>query len=138
MEKLVVRTEVAANREKVWNLYTQPEHIMAWNFAHPSWHCPSASNDLRIGGRYLARMEAKDGSFGFDFDAIYTEVVPTERFMYEFGGRQATVEFQTQGNLTEVVVSFDPETENPLEMQQQGWQAILDNFKRYAESNLEA
>ena len=138
MEKLIVRAEVAASKEKVWNLYTQPEHITRWNFAHPSWHCPSASNDLRVGGRYLARMEAVDGSFGFDFDAIYTEVIPHERFTYEFEGRIAVVEFISHGETTEVLITFDPETENPIEMQQQGWQAILDNFKSYAETHVEA
>ena len=132
-EKITVRATVAADKQKVWDYYTLPEHIINWNFAHPSWHCPSASNDMVVGGRYVARMEAKDGSFGFDFDAVYTEINAGENFTYEFGGRFATVEFIDQSGQTEIIVTFDPETENSIEMQQNGWQAILDNFKSYTE-----
>lgn len=134
-DQLVVQTTIAADKQKVWNYYTQPEHITQWNFAHPSWHCPHATNDLRVGGRYLARMEARDGSFGFDFDAIYTEIIPGEAFTYAFGGRLATVTFEASAGATQVTVTFDPETENDKEMQRQGWQAILDNFKQYTERN---
>jgi uncharacterized protein YndB with AHSA1/START domain len=134
-EKITIRAMVSASKQKVWDFYTQPEHITKWNFADQSWHCPAATNDLTIGGRYLARMEAKDGSFGFDFDAVYTEIQPGKNFTYEFGGRLATVAFQEQNGWTEVTVSFDPETENPIEMQRDGWQAILNNFKTYTESH---
>lgn len=134
-DQLVVQTTIAADKQKVWNYYTQPEHITQWNFAQPSWHCPHATNDLRVGGRYLARMEARDGSFGFDFDAIYTEIIPGEAFTYAFGGRLATVTFEASGDHTNVTLTFDPETENDKEMQRQGWQAILDNFKQYTERN---
>lgn len=134
--KIIVQAAIAANLQTVWKLYTSPEHITQWNFADPSWHCPSASNDMRIGGRYIARMEAKDGSFGFDFDAIYTAIAPHVSFTYTFGGREATVTFSEEQQQTIVTISFDPETENPIEMQRDGWQAILDNFKRYTESQL--
>ncbi|MBK6949071.1 MAG: SRPBCC family protein [Haliscomenobacter sp.] len=133
--KITVQAVVSADKLKVWNYYTAPEHITKWNFADPSWHCPSASNDLRIGGRYIARMEAKDGSFGFDFDAVYTDIHRGENFTYEFGGRFATVEFNAQNGTTEVIVTFDPESEHPIDMQRNGWQAILNNFKHYTENN---
>jgi uncharacterized protein YndB with AHSA1/START domain len=132
-EKITVRAIVAVEKQTVWDCYTRPEHITQWNFADPSWCCPSATNDLRVGGRYLARMEARDGSFGFDFDAIYSELREGERFTYIFGGREATVTFQDLAGATEVIVRFDPESENTPEIQRQGWQAILDNFKRYTE-----
>jgi len=133
-EKITVQTTVAVDLEKAWDAYTRPEHITQWNFADPSWHCPQAINDLRVGGRYHARMEAKDGSYGFDFEAVYTDVQPGIQFTYEFGGRRATVLFQTHDNLTEVSVVFDPETENALELQRNGWQAILDNYRKHTES----
>lgn len=133
--KIKVQTAISAAKQKVWQYYTLPEHITKWNFADSSWHCPSATNDLKVGGRYLTRMEAKDGSFGFDFDALYTEVQVGERFTYEFGGRQATVEFKELNGFTEVTVTFDPETENSRELQKSGWQAILNNFKKYTETN---
>jgi uncharacterized protein YndB with AHSA1/START domain len=134
LEKIIVEAKIEADINKVWDLYTSPSHIINWNFADPSWHCPSASNDLKVGGNYVARMEAKDGSFGFDFEAMYTEVDPLESFTYEFGGREAKVDFQQDGNSTSVKITFDPETENPIELQQAGWQAILNNFKNYAEN----
>lgn len=135
MEKITIKAIVAANRNSVWEAYTIPEHITQWNFADPSWHCPSATNDLSIGGRYVARMEAKDGSFGFDFDAIYSDIKHGESFTYEFGGRSASIHFkELEDHLTEVTVTFDPETENPIEMQREGWQMILNNFKKYTES----
>lgn len=132
-DKITVEALIAADRQKVWNYYTDPAHITGWNFADPSWHCPTASNDLSIGGRYCARMEARDGSYGFDFEALYTAIQPGESFSYEFGGRQATISFREQDGMTAVRVVFDPETENPIELQQQGWQAILNNFKSYTE-----
>lgn len=128
-----ISTQVDASKSKVWSCYTLPEHIVNWNFADPSWHCPSASNNLKVGGTYLARMEAKDGSFGFGFEAIYTEVIKGEKFTYSFGDRLATVTFNTIGDKTELSISFDPETENDPELQKKGWQAILNNFKKYVE-----
>jgi len=133
---LTVQAIIDADRQKVWEYYTSPEHITKWNFADPSWHCPNAENDMRVGGKYRARMEAKDGSFGFDFEAIYRDLVEGEKFTYEMGdGRKASVNFNDLGGQTEVIVTFDAETENSLEMQKAGWQAILDNFKKYTESN---
>lgn len=133
-EKLTVQARITAQKQTVWDCYTLPEHITQWNFADPSWHCPSASNDLTVGGKYFARMEAKDGSFGFDFEAVYTEIHPGNSFTYVFGERYATVAFQEIQEQTEVTIVFDPETENPLELQKQGWQAILNNFKKYVET----
>jgi uncharacterized protein YndB with AHSA1/START domain len=133
--KVIVEAEVNASISKTWKYYTEPESITQWNFADQSWHCPSASNDMKIGGKYLARMEAKDGSFGFDFEAYYTEINVGKNFTYEFGGRICTVNFDDLIDSTKVTVSFDPENENPVEMQKAGWQLILNNFKSYTESN---
>ncbi|MBV8251059.1 MAG: SRPBCC family protein [Chitinophaga sp.] len=134
--KVTVNATIHADAKKVWEYYTAPEHITQWNFADPSWHCPSVSNDMRIGGKYVARMEAKDGSFGFDFEATYDAINPGKSFTYTIAdGRQAVVDFNGNGNQTDVVVSFDPEDQNPVEMQKGGWQAILNSFKQYAENN---
>lgn len=134
--KVTVTATVNADSKKVWDYYNQPEHITKWNFADPSWHCPSATNDMRVGGKYVSRMEAKDGSFGFDFEATYDEVVEGKKFTYTMpGGRQVTVVFNENNGSTGIDVTFDAETENPIEMQRDGWQAILDNFKKYTEAN---
>jgi uncharacterized protein YndB with AHSA1/START domain len=135
MEKITVHATIAENEQKVWDYYTHPKHIINWNFASEDWCCPSTSNDLIIGGKYEARMEAKDGSFGFDFEATYIEINLGESFTYVFGGRYSTVKFQEKGNQTEIIITFDPEKENSIELQKQGWQAILNNFKKYVESN---
>jgi uncharacterized protein YndB with AHSA1/START domain len=134
-EKITIKETVSADKQKVWDYYTKPEHIIKWNFADPSWHCPTASNELKVGGRYFARMEAKDGSIGFDFDGVYKEINQGQNFTYEFGGRLATIKFNEANGQTEVTVTFDPETENSIDLQKQGWQAILDNFKKYTETN---
>jgi uncharacterized protein YndB with AHSA1/START domain len=134
-QKIKVNATIHSDLKKVWDYYTNPEHIVNWNFADPSWHCPSASNDMKLGGTYLARMEARDGIFGFDFEAVYTEIIEGESFEYTFGGRNVHVSFEKLNNHTEVIIEFDPETENPIEMQQNGWQAILNNFKKYVEMN---
>ncbi|WP_421871628.1 SRPBCC family protein [Marinoscillum sp.] len=134
--KLTIQATVAADSQKAWDYYTQPKHITQWNFADPSWHCPSASNNLRVGGKYTARMEAKDGSFGFDFEAVYSAIEPGESFAYTLGdGRQVSVTFEQQTEHTLVTVVFDPESENPMEMQRNGWQAILDNYAKYTEAH---
>ena len=132
---ITVNALVAVNKQKAWDYYTLPEHITQWNFADPSWHCPSASNDMRIGGRYVARMEARDGSFGFDFEAIYTAIEVGESFSYGLGGRIVSVIFKGLDDKTEVSVTFDPENENPIELQRNGWQAILNNYKAYTEAH---
>ncbi|MCU0435787.1 MAG: SRPBCC family protein [Bacteroidia bacterium] len=132
--QLLVSATVNAGTKKVWESYTSPAHIVNWNFADDSWHCPSASNDLQPGGKYVARMEAKDGSFGFDFEAVYDEVKPGEKIVYTMtDGRRAQVEFAGNELQTEVKVWFDPENMNPHELQQGGWQAILNSFKHYTE-----
>ncbi|MCR9229283.1 MAG: SRPBCC domain-containing protein [Flavobacteriaceae bacterium] len=133
--KVKISAIINADTKKVWDYYTNPEHIVNWNFADPSWHCPTASNNMKIGGEYKARMEAKDGSFGFDFEAIYTKLVVGKEFTYEFGGRTANVNFNNLNNQTEITVVFEPEEENPVEMQKEGWKAILNNFKLYTENN---
>lgn len=133
-QKIAIEARIAALREEVWSNYTSPEHITQWNFAADSWCCPSASNDLRVGGRYVARMEAKDGSFGFDFEAIYNEVVPFEKLGYEMlDGRKALIEFNEADGETVVSIAFDAEHMNPIELQRDGWQAILNNFKKHCE-----
>lgn len=133
-DKIIISATIKADIKRVWDYYTNPEHILNWNFADPSWHCPSAENDLKVGGTYKARMEARDGSSGFDFEAIYTEIIERKEYTYVFGGRTANVKFVDKGNETEVIVTFDPENGNPLELQKNGWQAILNNFKKYVES----
>jgi uncharacterized protein YndB with AHSA1/START domain len=133
-EKITIHAIVNADRQKAWDYYTLPQHIVNWNFASDDWHCPSASNDMQVGGKYVARMEAKDGSFGFE--AIYDAINVGENFTYIFpDARVVSVSFEDKVNATLVTVSFDAETENPLELQRQGWQAILDNYKKYTESN---
>lgn len=136
MEPITVETIVQAPIEKVWETYTNPEHIVNWNFATPDWCCPKAENDVRVGGKFSSRMEAKDGTVGFDFGGIYDEVVPMQKLAYTFGERKASVEFFNQIESTKVVVLFDPENENPIEMQRSGWQTILNNFKEYTEGLL--
>ena len=133
--KITVTATINADAKKVWDYYTIPTHIMNWNFADPSWHCPTVQNDMTIGGTYNARMEAKDGSFGFNFEAIYTYILNGKEFTYKFGARNANIKFNSLGNKTEIIVTFDPENENPIEIQKGGWQAILDNFKKYVELN---
>jgi len=134
--QITVQNLIAADAGKVWNYYNSPEHITKWNFASDDWQCPRAENDMRPGGKYSARMEAKDGSWGFDFEAVYDKVDEGKEFTYTMGdGRKANVVFNGQGSQTEVVVTFDAEEQNPVDMQKGGWQAILDNFKKYTESH---
>lgn len=134
--KIMVDATIIAGTKKVWEYYNQPEHITKWNFAIDSWQCPKAENDLRVGGKYFARMEAKDGSFGFDLEAIYDEVTINEKMVYTMvDGRKVTIVFENRDNKTQVTITFDAESENPIEMQKAGWQAILNNFKKYVESN---
>jgi uncharacterized protein YndB with AHSA1/START domain len=133
--KVTIAATVHADARKAWDSYTKPGHITQWNFADPSWYCPSASNDMRVGGKYSARMEARDGSFGFDFEAVYDEIVDGKSFAYTMpDGRQVSVVFEGKGKDTVVTVQFDPEDENPIDFQRAGWQAILDNYKKYTEA----
>lgn len=133
--KITVEATVNAPVEKIWKLWTTPEHITKWNNASPDWQTPTAENDLRVGGKFLSRMEAKDGSFGFDFWGIYDEVKTNERIAYTLGDeRKVEIIFKSQGNATIVTETFEAEGENSIELQQQGWQGILNNFKKYAEN----
>jgi uncharacterized protein YndB with AHSA1/START domain len=132
---ITVSASINAPIEKVWELWTAPKHIMQWNNASPDWHTPKAENDLRTGGRFSSRMEAKDGSFGFDFGGVYDEVKMHKVIAYTIGdGRKVKVNFTGNGNTTEVVEAFEAEGTNPVEMQRGGWQAILNNFKKYVEA----
>lgn len=132
--KIKIEAMISAPAKKVWEYWTNPEHITKWNFASPDWQCPTASNDLKVGGKYSARMEAKDGSFGFEFEAIYNEIVDQKRIKYTMeDGRTATTEFQSLGDQTKVTTVFDAEKMNSEEMQKNGWQAILNSFKKYTE-----
>jgi uncharacterized protein YndB with AHSA1/START domain len=135
-QSITIETTVNATPEKAWKVWNTPEDIIQWCSPSPDWHTPRAQNDLRVGGQYLSRMEAKDGSFGFDFGATYDAVRPNEHFTYTMGdGRKVVVDFIKQGNQTKIVQTFDAENENPIEMQRAGWQAILDNYKKYVEAN---
>lgn len=135
--KITVETLVPLSVEKVWQLWTKPEHIRKWNFATPDWHKPSAENDLREKGKFRYRMEAKDGSTGFDFSGEYREVVHHRQITYAMGdGREVTVQFKPIENATFIEETFDPEQNNSIESQRDGWQAILENFRKYAERNL--
>jgi len=132
--QIKIEATILAPLSKVWSSWTKPEHITQWNFAIPEWHCPNATNDLRVGGKYTARMEARDGSFGFDFEGIYDEIVDQKKLSYTIAdGRKVTTTFEGQGNSTKVITTFDAEKQNPEEMQRNGWQSILNNFKKYTE-----
>lgn len=131
---ITINARIAKPVDQVWKHWTEPEHIVNWNAASDDWHCPKAENDLRVGGRFTSRMEARDGSIGFDFGGTYTAVVPHERIAYTMEeGRRGEVHFGRDGSATNATVTFDAETENPIEMQRGGWQAILDRFKAYSE-----
>jgi uncharacterized protein YndB with AHSA1/START domain len=134
-QKITIEATVLANRQKTWDCYTQPEHMMNWNFAAEEWHCPNATIDLTVGGKFRARMEAKDGSAGFDFEGTYTEITEGETLSYIMAdGRKVDITFRGSDEATQVTLIFDAETENPPELQQFGWQSILNNFKTYTET----
>jgi uncharacterized protein YndB with AHSA1/START domain len=133
--KITVEATVNAPVEKVWKTWNEPQHIKNWCAASDDWHAPKADNDLRTGGTFSTRMEAKDGSFGFDFGGVYDNVKKNELIEYTMGdGRTVHVTFSPSGDQTKIVETFDAETTNSVEMQRGGWQAILDNFKKYTES----
>jgi uncharacterized protein YndB with AHSA1/START domain len=131
--KIAVSTAVHAPITEVWRAYTTPADIVQWNAASADWHTTTATVDLRPGGRFCSRMEAKDGSFGFDFDGVYTRVVPNECIEYDFGDRKAVIEFTQGVPAVTVTVTFDAEETHSVEQQREGWQAILDNFARHVE-----
>ncbi len=133
--KISVQTTVDAPLAEVWRAYSNPEDIKQWNAASDDWHTTSSSVDLRPGGAFSSRMEAKDGSAGFDFAGTYTNVVPEELIEYDLGERQARVEFMEGADGVTVRVTFDAEGTHPVEAQRDGWQAILDRFARHVEAN---
>lgn len=136
MENTTITIEATVNAPitKVWKYWNEPAHIKQWAFAADTWHAPHAENDLRVGSKFSTTMAAKDGSASFDFWGTYTEVTENELIAYEMeDGRKVKITFREQNGATHVVESFDPENENPLEMQRDGWQAILNNFKKHVE-----
>jgi uncharacterized protein YndB with AHSA1/START domain len=135
-ETITVQQVVNAPLEKVWDYWTNPEHITQWNNASDDWYTPHAISDLTPGGTFSYRMEARDGSVGFDFAGVYDAVTPNNELQYTLGdGRKVTVQFQPQDGGTNVIELFEAESSHPVEMQQTGWQAILDNFKKYTETH---
>ncbi len=131
---ITIETTVNASADKVWESFTEPKHITQWCQASDDWHAPYADNDLRVGGAFKTTMAAKDGSFSFDFGGIYSEVKPGQRLAYEMSdGRRVEIDFLPVANGIKIIQRFEPESTNPVEMQQAGWQAILDNFKKYTE-----
>lgn len=132
--KITVESIVKAPVAEVWRAYTTPDEIVQWNAASDDWHTTKASVDLRVGGAFSSRMEAKDGSFGFDFAGTYTRLIPNELIEYSFGDRTASVGFIANAEGVTVRVDFDAESEHPVEQQRQGWQAILNNFARHVEA----
>lgn len=133
--KITIEAIANAPIAKVWEAWNTPADIMQWNAADPSWHSPNSENDLTVGGKFKHRMEARDGSFGFDFEGVYDVVEHHKEITYTMGdGRQATTLFDEQEGRTHIQTTFDAETTNDPEFQQQGWQAILNNFVKYVES----
>lgn len=134
-QKITVETSINAPIEKVWKHWNEPEHVKQWNNASPDWHTPKASNNLTVGGNFSYSMEAKDGSFGFDFEGIYDNVHEHKFISYTMAdGRKVETTFTAEGGHTRVKTIFDAETQNPIEMQKGGWQSILDNFKKHVEN----
>lgn len=134
--KISIQATVLADRNKAWVHYTNPAHITQWNFASEDWCCPTASNELIVGGKFSWRMEAKDGSFGFDFEGVFREIVPLQKLKYVFmDQREAEISFTDLPEGTLVKIVFDAENENSLELQQSGWQSILNNYKFHTEKS---
>ena len=133
---ITVQNTINASIEKVWELWTAPEHVMMWNNASDDWHTPFAENDLKVGGKFKYTMASKDGTMRFDFEGIYTNVVNPSLIEYKLADdRKVKITFESQKNGVVLTEKFDPETENSEALQQQGWQAILDNFKKYVENS---
>jgi len=131
---ILVHTVINAPIEKIWKCLITPEDIVKWNAASADWHTTSAVNDLQVGGKFSYRMEAKDGSFGFDFEGIYDSITPKELIEYTLGdNRKVKIELRKVGHAVKVEEVFEAENENPIELQRTGWQAILDNFKEHVE-----
>ena len=134
--KISVEVTVNVPIYQVWDMWTSPEHIIKWNNASDDWHTPFAENDLQKGGKFKSRMEAKDKSFGFDFEGIYDEVKINQLIEYTIAdGRKVRIVFTDLGDETKIVETFEAEEENSIDLQREGWQSILNNFKKYAEKN---
>ena len=134
--KITIQASIKAPVEKVWNLWTSTEDIVKWSTPSPDWHTVRAEHDLKPGGKFTYRMEAKDGSFGFDFGGVFDVLKKNELLEYTIGdGRKVVAHFTSKGDVTEIVETFEAEDQNPIEMQRGGWQAILDSFKSYVENN---
>ena len=134
MAKITIKSTIHAPIEKVWEYWTGAQHIVNWNFASDDWHCPRAENDLRVGGKLQSRMESKDGTMGFDFEATYDEIIEHTKIAYTMpDGRHVVTDFKQGEDGTHITTTFDAEDQNSIEMQRGGWLAILDNFKRYTE-----
>jgi uncharacterized protein YndB with AHSA1/START domain len=133
---ITVRVIINIPVERAWEYWTEPRHIMKWNNASDDWHTPKAENDLRAGGKFLSRMEARDGSMGFDFSGKYSKIEPLNLIEYILDDeRKVQIRFEPVGEKTMITEVFEAEQENPIEMQKTGWQAILDNFKKYTEAS---
>lgn len=133
--KITIQVTVDASMEKAWEAWVEPKHIVNWGFASPDWHCPKAENDLQPGGNFVTRMEAKDGSFGFDFGGVYQNVEKHKLISYILDDtRKVEIVFKEQDGKVLIVQTFEAESENPIELQRNGWQAIMDNYKNYTES----
>jgi len=131
---ITIATILKSDLSKAWNYYTLPEHIMRWNFASDDWHCPAAVNDLVVGGSFRYTMASRDGKYSFEFDGTYDEILPLKKIAYTLGdGRKVEVLFESHLEGVRVTLVFDPEAENSLELQKNGWQAILDNYKKLTE-----
>ncbi len=134
MELITVEAIIEAPIKTVWDFWTKPEHVMHWNFASNDWHCPRAISDFNVGGEFHYIMPAKDGSVEFDFCGTYTKIIDKtfiEIFLED--GRELNIQFESEGNVTKIIETFEPEEVNSIELQKQGWQAILNNFKLYVE-----
>lgn len=137
-EIIQIQVDVQGDLATIWHYWNEPKHIEQWHSASPDWYTINAQNDLRVGGSLTSRMEAKDGAMGFDFGGIYTEVVENQKIAYTLGdGRKVEIYFEEAApGVVQVIEKFDPESENPVELQKQGWQAILNHFKEYVEENV--
>lgn len=136
MTSITIEATINAPIEKVWEYYTEPKHITQWNHASDDWHSPKAENNLKVGGKFSYRMEAKNSSEGFDFNGEYTEIETNKSISYEIeDGRKVKINLTENNGKTQIKITFEAETENSIEMQKQGWQTILNNFKKYVESD---
>lgn len=135
-QAITIKTSVNAPIEKVWKYWNEPAHVVKWNNASDDWHTPKAENDLNVAGKFIYTMAAKDGSFSFDFAGTYSEITTNKSLSYEMeDGRKVSIDFQQDGDSVNIVETFEAEDQNPVDMQRDGWQAILDNFAKYVESN---